>query len=231
MHSNQNLPISRRSFFEAGAIGGLALATSSLLFPDYALADTADGLVDECVAAERTYSIHPEVSEREFQLQFDQHFEEEVARVVAEAEAEDEILMSKSSSRPTYTTQYGKKVNKWTPWKTVPGQPKKGTRIQGGGSIFVSNDGGGSVSCSWNFGTPYGTLGISYTIGKKIAVGGENVTIPSTGFYLVQQRKLFECRPYVVYVTKNGKKSVYRRALYREHQCNDLRALRQKDPQ
>lgn len=224
MNTDQPSFISRRSFIKAGVASGLVLA-SPLALPSLALGEELPAgvlasqndlivLADSGMTAEEISELH------------DLRLEEEVSQVIAGAMANDERLGLTASSRPTYTTQYGSKVEKWTPWKTVPGQPDKGTQITGSGSIFVSPSGGGTVGCSWSFGTPYGVLGISYTLGKRIDVGGYCINVSGTGYYLAQHRKQYLCQPYVVYVTQNGKKSVYRRALASTFQRQGFRAIK-----
>lgn len=222
MNTDQPSFISRRSFIKAGVVSGPVLA-SSLVLPSLALAEELPVGISNSQNA-LIVLADPGMTAKEISDLHDLRLEEEVSQIIADAMANDERLGLAASSRPTYTTKYGSKVEKWTPWKTVPGQPDKGTQIQGSGSIFVAPSGGGTVSCSWSFGTPYGTLGISYTLGKRIEAGGYCINVSGTGFYLAQHRKQYLCQPYVVYVTQNGKKSVYRRALASTFQRQSFRA-------
>lgn len=224
MNTDQPSFISRRSFIKAGVASGLVLA-SPLALPSLALAEElpvgiSNSQNELIVLGESSMSAEEIAALHSLRL------EEEVSQIIADAIANDERLGLTGSSRPTYTTQYGSEVEKWTPWKTVPGQPSKGTQIQGSGSIYVSDSGGGTVSCSWSFGTPYGTLGISYTLGKRLDVGGYCIDISGSGYYLAQHRKQYKCQPYVVYVTQNGKRSVYRRALVSTFQKQGFRAIK-----
>lgn len=72
--------------------------------------------------------------------------------------------------------------------------------ISPSGSIHYSTDGGGSVSVSVGFPPPFGSVGLSLPLGRKVdGVSGYSVDITSPGRYKLYVRKTFEVRSYIIY--------------------------------
>ncbi|MBR5970785.1 MAG: hypothetical protein IK016_10650 [Lachnospiraceae bacterium] len=78
------------------------------------------------------------------------------------------------------------------------GQPKGGTRITSGGSLFYVESGGPSVGFNVSFGGNFGSVSFSIPIGQQTATGG-SVNIPSTGYWKIYGTKTYEVRSYVIY--------------------------------
>lgn len=157
---------------------------------------------------EQTYTT--KLTNAEIEQNLDKQIETEINNIISEGRGEGIFLMA--SSRPTYTTTHGATKEVKAPYKKVAGQPSGGVQFSTGGSIFVDWSGGTSFSFSYSFPTPYGSIGLSATPGKKVSQAkGVQVNIPAskTQHYIVYMANTYKCKPYIVYEVTNGKKSVY----------------------
>ncbi len=146
--------------------------------------------------------------------------EQEAQKIIAEAEAafDAEQPSASSTSRPTYSTVYGKPKIVYTGSREVAGQGKWGTKIDGGGSVYAAFSGGGTASVTVSFAAPFGSMGVSLPLPKMTtaALAGVSVSIPGDGhWYKIYLNVSYEIKPFVVYEKKNGKKSVYRKSYVR----------------
>lgn len=197
--------ITRRAAIAAAAVGGI-----SMLMPKGALAADSQTLDQNRVV----YFARPELSEDQFDAMLRERAEKEAAQIIEQALADyDADARAAGNGRPTYDTVYGSVVNKSTGWHDIAGQPPGGVQIPGGGSIFVSPSGGGSVSVSVPLPGGVGSVGVSIPKAKRsLNVTGFAVNISGSGFYKATANVTHKIQPYVVYETKNGVRRVYSKA-------------------
>lgn len=159
---------------------------------------------------EQTYTTS--LTDSEIEQALDEQMQKEIDAIIAEGEANGISLFASTAGRPTYTTTHGDTEIVTAPKKKVSGQPAGGVQFSNGGSVYVDWSGGTSFSFSYSFPTPYGSIGLSATPGKKVTQAtGVAVKIPAskTKHYVVYLANRYKCRPYIVYEVSNGKKSVY----------------------
>lgn len=209
-----------RKPFSRRALIGLGLASAGLLVrPGGVYALALKGSPDS------VYPVFPHLSESEVDQMLKDQIDLEVEQIIAEAEAIKEG--STFFDRPRYYTVMGTAQYIWSPWRAVAGQPAGGTSIQGGGTAYATTSGGGTISFSYSFPTPYGSFGLSCPLGQKSArVTGYGVSFPDSRFYKVEQRGQVKAQPYIVYVKQNGKSKVYRKMVSSVVYRNAFRAVR-----
>lgn len=223
--------ISRRAMILAATGMGL-----SCLAPDVAF---AQGDLEEEGLAVGEMSVEPymrtPLSPEETELLLQAKAEREAEAIIAEAEAafEAEHPSATASSRPTYSTVYGSVKVAHTGFKEVAGQGQWGTQAQKGTNVHVyaAFSGGGTMSVTVSFATPFGSMGVSLPLPKMCtaATAGVSMQVPDDGhWYKMLLDVYYEIKPYVVYVTKNGKKSVYRRNYVRNFNGRSIGQKRTK---
>ena len=80
-------------------------------------------------------------------------------------------------------------------------QPSGGIKFSSpqGGSFNYTPDGGPSKSVSVNFGSPYGTTSVSFTLGKRTdEVTSYSLSVPGYIYCKLWVEKKYECKKYVV---------------------------------
>lgn len=206
--------MSRRSF----ALSTLVFGAGLLMAPDRALAAGVSGVGGE-PASKEYYLVHPELTWEEF---------EALAQKEAEAQVQAEIERLLKQEYPSgiipfdrtndFSTTYGKKTFVTTPYVAVAGQLPGGTKFQGGGTIHVVPTGGGTINLTYSFPTPFGSIGVSGPLGKKVSYTTDyGVYIPAGAYYKATQSDGLYCTPYAIYRTVNGKKTLVNRGASSTH--------------
>lgn len=185
--------------------------------PDRAFAEGISGIGGEPAFGE-CYLAHPELTWEEFEA-----FAQKEAETKVQAEIEHLLRQEYPSGiipfdrTSDYSTTNGKKTFVRTPYKAVAGQPTGGTKFQSGGTILVVETGGGSINFTYSFPTPFGSIGLSGPLGKKVTTGGYAVKIPGGAYYKATQSDGLYCTPYAIYRTVNGKKTLVNRGASSTH--------------
>lgn len=127
---------------------------------------------------------------------------------------------TKGRARPYYETVYGttKRVNiGGYAGNQLPG----GYKFPTGGGFYYSFSGGPTASVSVSFPAPFGSFGLSTTLGNK-AASGVTVNVPNkTQYFKLWSTQEYNVRPFIVYyIDSNGKKGVYHKNFSSVQQSN-----------
>jgi len=205
--------ITRRGFL------GLSIVAASAAIPTMASAEEAVSEVNIADIDTSDVTIVNYLTDEQAESILHEQIEQQVSELIASQESagNDMRLMS----RPSYVTEYGPKKNASTGWNNVANQPAGGTKIVGGGALYVNKTGGGNVSLSVSFSAPWGSYGFSVPFGiNRASVGGVAINISGNGYYKAQQNSTYTCTPYIVYKVQDGKKTRYgggcAKVLYRD---------------
>lgn len=194
--------IDRRSILAAAV-----LCCSSILVPREAFSLPQGGLPE---SEPVTIYANPGKTLGQIEAELHAHAENEARRIIAEAMSQNNGGIT-PFGRPTYSTVYGTTQYKRTGVHDVAGQPAGGIKINGGGSVYVTPSGGGTVTVSVSL-----PGGLSLDIGiekgsKSVSVTSWAINIPGDSFYKVTANITYAIKPYVVYVTQDGVRKVYRK--------------------
>lgn len=149
------------------------------------------------------------LTNREFDALLKKHAEWEALEVIQDAMTDTRALAA-SGSRPRYETVYGKVQTKITGWRNLPGIPPGGVKINGGGQVYVSQSGGGSVTFSVSLPGGVGSIGISVPLAsRKWSATGYSIRLPGNGYYKVRINMTYKVQPFVVYKVTNKSRKVY----------------------
>ena len=210
----QSTAISRRALLGLGVAAATCLSRPDKLYAYQSI--DVDGSI---------YSAFPGLTDEEIDEILKDKIQSEIQHIINDAQndAQDHVFFD----RPTYSTVYGTIQYIWSPWTTLAGQPAGGTSIKGGGMAYATESGGGTISFSYSFPTPYGSFGLSCPLGRKSSsVTSYGVKFPDSNYYKVQQRGQVKAQPYTVYVKQNGVSKVYRRMVSSIPYRNAFRAVR-----
>lgn len=211
----------------------LAANTAAItLVPHLALANTttSDASLNRCSQSLSGDMIRQDLSKSQIDNLVNKQTEYEIAQILEAAQKADQALPLRA--RPRYKTVTGKTKIVSTGYKKTQGLPPGGVNMRHGGSINITPNGGSPISISVNFGTPFGSLGVSLPISKRIGTptaNSFNINIPADKhYYTVTVNTRYSTKPYIVYkYDANGKKSVYHRGtsypVYQSHSFNIVR--------
>ena len=133
----------------------------------------------------------------------------ETEKTAAEVEKEYALAEEKLLNDPMRGPAYDYKIEYGTPKTSIAGgyagnQVPGGYQFPSGGGFYYSESGGPTVSLSFSFSSPYGSMSFGIPLGNKSTVGTW-VAAPSTsGYYKLWVDKTIEVKPYVQYRKKKG---------------------------
>lgn len=197
--------VSRRT-----AVSTFLLAGSRLLLPSIANADSIDFDRLPATSSEPiTFRAQPMLTDQEFDNLLKKHAEREAKEVIQDAMADTRAITA-AGGRPRYETVYGKVQTKRTGWRNLPGIPPGGVKINGGGQVYVTQSGGGSITFSVSLPGGVGSIGVSVPLAsRKWSAAGYSIRLPGNGYYKVRVNMTYKVRPYVVYKVTNKSRTVY----------------------
>lgn len=228
MKDIKNSSLTRRALFFLATNG-----VTAALVPRHVHAsqiDTLDELTfnyNESIAMEE---IRCDLSQNQIKNLIEKQIENEVSHILEKAQQNDGNLPLRL--RPRYETKTGKTRYASTGYRKAQGIPAGGINMRNGGTINIAPDGGSSISVTVAFGTPFGSMGVSLPLSKRVTsptATSFSVNIPADKhYYTVSVNTKYAIAPYIVYYyDAKGKKHVYYRGcthpIYYSHSFENVR--------